>query len=254
VSIGLIDSGLDMAHPALTGQSVVRRSFVKKGLTPAPADHGTGIAALLIGKPNHDTDAGLLPRARLYSAEIFQETVDGFVRTSIVTIAAAINWMAGESLRVVNLSFAGSANRVLSVVVDRAARRGMILIAAAGNGGPGALPAFPAAEPAVIAVTALDAARRLYGSANRGDYIDFAAPGVDVWTARPGGGGAYRTGTSFAAPFVTAVAAAEVARLPRLSAGLLRESLRRSASDLGAAGRDPEFGWGLVHATVCADR
>jgi subtilisin family serine protease len=161
--------------------------------------------------------------------------------------------MAEESLRVVNLSFAGPRNDVLSATLAQASRQGMILIAASGNNGPAAAPAYPAADESLIAVTALDAAHRLYGAANRGDYIDFAAPGVDIWTARAGGGGAYRSGTSFAAPYVAAVVVAELALNPRLSAGLLKEGLRRRAQDLGPAGKDPGFGWGLVRAPVaCA--
>jgi subtilisin family serine protease len=68
-----------------------------------------------------------------------------------------------------------------------------------GNGGKEA-PAYPAAHPDVIAVTAIDADARIYKKANRGEYIDLAAPGVDVWAAKAGGGGSYRSGTSFAVP------------------------------------------------------
>ncbi|CAN0593746.1 unnamed protein product, partial [Laminaria digitata] len=167
---------------------------------------------------------------------------------STVTVVRALNWMAGESVRVVNLSFAGPRNAVLSATLGRAMRQGMLPVAAAGNNGPEASPAYPAADEGLIAVTAIDAAKRLYASANRGDYIDLAAPGVDIWTAATGGGGAYRSGTSYAAPYVAAVAAAMLARHPRLPSDLLKESLRRSAIDLGTAGRDSDFGWGLVRA------
>ncbi len=122
------------------------------------------------------------------------------------------------------------------------------MIAASGNDNTGRS-ALPAAAPEVIAVTAVDAELRPYRRANRGRHIEFAAPGVDLWTAK-GGGGGYVTGTSFAAPIVTALAA-------RLGAGAsigitgLRARLAESAQDLGAPGRDTRTGWGLVRAQGC---
>jgi subtilisin family serine protease len=246
--IGLIDSGVDRDHPALTGQNLVLKSFLDSRKDPAPLDHATAIATLLVGDPGVGAEAGLLPHARLYVAEVFQRDGSGQTRTSTLTVAAALNWLAGENLRVVNLSFAGPQNAVLSASLSRAGRLGMILIAASGNYGPDAPPAYPAADSSVIAVTAVDSENRLYARANRGKHIDFAAPGVDVWTARTGGSGVYRSGTSFASPYVAAIAAMELTRNPRLSAGLLKEGIRRSALDLGPDGKDPDFGWGLVRA------
>lgn len=246
VRIGLIDSGVDLEHPALSGQQIVSRSFLEKADLQTSLDHATGIAAILVGKPGAQSGRGLLPAARLFAAGVFRGSPSGKAQTSTLTVARAVNWMAEESVRVVNLSFAGPRNTVLSATLGQAARQGMVPVAAAGNNGPDASPAYPAAEKGLIAVTAVDAAKRLYPSANRGNYIDLAAPGVDVWTAVAGSGGAYRSGTSYAAPYVSAIAAAMLARHPRLPSGLLKESLRRRAVDLGTAGRDSGFGWGLV--------
>jgi subtilisin family serine protease len=117
------------------------------------------------------------------------------------------------------------------------------MIAAAGNDGRERA-AYPAAHPSVIAVTAVDAAFRRYRDANYGDHIEFSAPGVDIYVASSRGGN-YASGTSYAAPIVTALAA-------RLGAGgglsltQIRDRLRGSAVDLGPDGFDSEFGWGLV--------
>ena len=129
-----------------------------------------------------------------------------------------------------------------------AAAKGMILVAAAGNGGKDAPPAYPAAHPDVIAVTAIDAEARIYKRANRGDYIDLAAPGVDVWAAKAGGGGSYRSGTSFAVPFVVAAIAIEQNAAPGATAHQLLAKLRAGAQDLGAKGHDPIYGDGLLAA------
>src|SRR3546814_4413372 len=102
----------------------------------------------------------------------------------------------------------------MRLTVERARAGGMRLVAAAGNEGPHAAPVFPAGYPSVLAVTAVDASLQPYRHANRGDYIDLAAPGVDVWSARRGQGGRYNSGTSFAAPFVAAAAALVLAQAP----------------------------------------
>ncbi len=253
--IGLIDSGLDQSHPALAEQSIELKSFIDPEKKTDGLDHATGIAALLIGRPGVGTPIGLLPAARLYVAEVFQRDQDGgAARASSFRLSLALNWLAEERLRVVNLSFAGPRNAVFSANLAQASRQGMVLVAAAGNFGAEAPPAFPAAEKTVLAVTAVDSRNRLYSKANQGSYIEFAAPGVDVWTAKTNGGGAYRSGTSFAAPYVTAIVAAEHALNPRQSNGLIVEGIRRSTKDIGYAGRDNKFGWGLVRAPAsCRD-
>jgi subtilisin family serine protease len=76
--------------------------------------------------------------------------------------------------------------------------------------------------------------------------VALAAPGVDVWVARPGGGGGYVSGTSYAAPFVTAAVAAVRARQPQATPAQVADELERAARDLGAPGRDPVFGFGLL--------
>ncbi|PHQ70486.1 MAG: hypothetical protein COB97_04800 [Paracoccus sp.] len=122
----------------------------------------------------------------------------------------------------------------------------ILLIAAAGNTGPAAPPAYPAAYPRVVAVTAIDRRGQVYRRAARGEHIDLAAPGVDVWTAASISGARTKTGTSYAAPFVTAAAALMLQADPTIGNGRLRKRLLEGARDLGAKGRDPIFGAGLV--------
>jgi subtilisin family serine protease len=115
-------------------------------------------------------------------------------------------------------------------------------------------PAFPASEPSVIGVTALDSRSRPYAAANRGDYIDFAAPGVRIWTPRADPAGSYDTGTSFAAPYVTAAIGAFMGREGAVDPAGVTTKLAAAAIDLGAPGRDPVFGWGLIQAAnPCVD-
>ena len=107
------------------------------------------------------------------------------------------------------MSLSGPRDDLVHQRLVELSRQGMIFVAAAGNGGPDASAAYPAAyNDEVIAVTAVDRNQQLYDHANRGDYIDVAAPGVRIWTALPNNKEGALSGTSFAAPFVTAIVAA----------------------------------------------
>ncbi len=238
--LGLVDTAIDRDHPDLASADIHTRRIVTTGVLPAPPDHGTAIAAQLLADPATGGVAGLLPGARLYAAEAFRWR-DDVAETTSEWLIAALDWLAGEQVVVVNLSFAGPRNLLVERVIERLHRLGIQVAAAAGNEGPGAPPRYPAAQPEVVAVTAVDADGRPWRRAATGPHIDFAAPGVDLWSARPGGAHAYLSGTSYAVPFVSAALALE------------REaSLRRRARDLGDPGRDHRFGWGLIQTPGCS--
>ena len=149
----------------------------------------------------------------------------------------------------INISLAGDKpNRILNKVFEKTSSKGGLVFAAAGNNGAQAPPVYPAALNNVIAVTAIDAASRIYKKANRGAYVDFSAPGVDIWSAQEGSSGAYKSGTSYAVPYALAVAGQDILRNGSLSYDLVVESLKQNAKDLGAAGHDKTYGWGLVSA------
>ncbi|HSP26595.1 MAG TPA: S8 family serine peptidase, partial [Saliniramus sp.] len=155
--------------------------------------------------------------------------------------------LAGQAdARVVNMSFAGGEDRLLAAALDELDANGAVLVAASGNGGPDAAPAFPASHPAVIAVTAVDATDGLYAMANRGAYVEIAAPGVDLLAPSAGGSYSLATGTSHATAYVSAAAALMLEMFPDATTADIRAGLRASAIDLGPAGPDPAFGAGRV--------
>jgi hypothetical protein len=245
--VGVVDTAVDAV--LVPDAHLVARSFLEDGESAAPAVHGTEVASILVGAPALDMP-GLVPGVRLMSAEVFSADGGDAPLTTAVRIARALDWLVGERVAIVNLSLAGGDNAVLRLAVEAAAARGTVLVAAAGNGGPEAAPAYPAGYEPVVAVTAVDGRLMPLPEANRGDYIDFAAPGAAVPVATATGVGR-RSGTSFAAPFVTATLAAMAAEGGRVPA--LLDRLARDASDLGGQGRDPVYGWGLAHAAgLCA--
>ena len=125
-----------------------------------------------------------------------------------------------------------------------AVSRGIVVVASAGNNGPNAQPAYPAAIPGVIAVTAVDSQEGLFGQANRGDYIDLAAPGVGILTTAPRGAFQLSSGTSLATAHVSGVVAL---LLSANRHAFNPDILNRTALDLGKPGRDVDFGFGLIN-------
>ncbi len=243
IRLGMIDGTVDQNHPALRGQRIIQRRFLPEHKRAASSKHGTAVASLLVGGGGPG-GAGAMPGATLLVGSIFERRGWTGARGDLFALLEALDWLADEGVDAVNLSFESGANTILTSALSRAAGRGLVLIAAAGNGGPGAEPVYPAAHPDVVAVTAVDPELRPYQYANRGMHIDFAAPGVGLATARSGGGVKVQSGTSFAAPLVTAAAALE--HKAGVPAAQVRRRLAQRAQDLGAPGRDAVFGWGLV--------
>lgn len=242
--IGMIDSGVDPDHPCLAGLDIVEKRFLAYA-APAPPVHGTAVASILAAAPACGLD-GLLEEVALYDAAVFFRTPQGRVSATAESLIAALDWLVRTGATVVNISLSGPPNRLLARAVSRAAAKGLVLVAAVGNAGPAAPPRYPAAYAETIAVTAVDRRLAPYVRAGRGPHVDFAAPGVDILVAAPGGR-AVRSGTSMAAPFVAALLAGSLGPAPApMDVRHLVTRVARTARDLGAPGFDPVFGHGLI--------
>jgi Subtilase family len=254
VSVGIIDTGIDETHPAFSHRRIeVRREKVTNLLmvsAKAPDWHGTGVAALLAGDLQSNTP-GLVPDAKYLVADVFFPGADGQPISNTSNLLEALNWLEGKGVNVINMSLSGPHDELLKNAVAALARKGIIVVAAVGNEGPAAPASYPSGYDEVIAVTAVTKDMTGYRYANRGKHVDVAAPGVGIWTAMPGGKAGYQSGTSFAAPYVTAVVASIYNSLPtKTKAEVLA---RLTYVDLGANGRDPIYGRGLVIApSSCA--
>ncbi|MBI2256448.1 MAG: S8 family serine peptidase [Proteobacteria bacterium] len=246
VTIGLVDSGVDLSHESLRGAHIKGIDVVDGDAVDAET-HGTVIASILVGQgPLH----GVAPAANLVAVRAFRE-VDarvGAAESSSFLLSLGIDTAVRNGAQVVNLSLTGPQDKLVSQMVNEALLHKVAIIAAAGNEGPKAKPAYPGAQDGVIAVTATDAKDRLYKQANQGDYISVAAPGVDILGAKPGGTYDFFSGTSMATGYVTGVAALLMARDTSLSVTQLRKAVEGSAVDLGPPSRDPEFGAGRIDA------
>jgi hypothetical protein len=243
--IGVIDTSVERRHPALADARIIERAFTPSGSQPSVDGHGTSVLALLAGDAKSGTP-GLAPKAEYLVANVFGSDTNGKPVSDTFSLLKAIDWLHRNSVPVVNISLAGPHDPLLQKAITDYSSKGMMFVAAAGNEGPGAAPSYPAAYPEVIAVTAVDKDLRSYRHANRGTYIDVAAPGVGVWTALPQAKAGPMSGTSFATPHVTAmIASVHAGATDRSKQGLL--SLF-STQDLGPAGPDPIYGRGLILA------
>ena len=201
--IGIIDSSIDRRHNAFANASITTQRFVDNDSPPNA--HGTAIASIIAS--NDPQALGLAPTAHIYAAEVFDHNEQQGEFASTVSLIKALSWLMTQDVSVINISLAGPPNRLLETALTRVREKGVLAIAAAGNGGPMAQPMYPAAYPEVVAVTATDDRGRAFRLANRGEYVDIAAPGVNIRHAQAGGGFAASSGTSYAVPFVTVAAA-----------------------------------------------
>jgi subtilisin family serine protease len=165
-----------------------------------------------------------------------------------LAIVRALDWLAGAGARVVSISLVGPRNAVLEKALGAVQRKGMIVVAAVGNDGPAAPPAYPASYPGELAVTGVDGRQRPLIEAGHALHLDYAAPGADIRGRNKAGKWTGLRGTSFAVPLAAARAAAALDR-----GGSWRAVLDREAADLGPRGPDGQFGRGLL-CRECARR
>ncbi|QIG49303.1 S8 family serine peptidase [Nordella sp. HKS 07] len=246
IRIGMIDTAINAGHDALVGSRIEVKRLSAEALPASGKQHGTAVAALLVGNPG-GRSPGLLPGAELIAVDTFHRRSGQGDISDVYSLVKALDYLESREVAIINMSLTGPANDVLERAVKRVSGKGIVLVAAAGNDGPRAKPVYPAAYPEVVAVTAVDRQKRAYRRAVRGPHIDLAAPGVDVWIAASVQGSRPRTGTSFAAPFVTAAIALARQSAPEARMDEVLDRLTTAAEDLGVPGRDDVFGWGLLN-------
>jgi subtilisin family serine protease len=252
IVVGLVDSGVDVAHESLRGAHITTIDVVDGSTAVPPETHGTVIASILVGQ---GPLVGVAPKADLVAVRAFHEVDSkvGAAESSSFLLSLGIETAIKHGARIINLSLTGPQDRLVAQMVNEALMHKVSVIAAAGNEGPKADPAYPAAQDGVIAVTATDQKDRIYKRANQGDYISVAAPGVDILGAKPGGAYDFFSGTSMATGYVTGLATLLLSSHANLTVTQLRQIVEGSAVDLGAPARDPAFGAGRIDAASAID-
>ncbi|MBM3605449.1 MAG: peptidase S8/S53 subtilisin kexin sedolisin, partial [Alphaproteobacteria bacterium] len=173
--IGMVDTGVNIEHETFAGVRLRMHSLDRAQTRHAASDtlHGTAVAALLVGAP-HSRSPGLVPGAELVAVDAFVRAGED-QRSDAFTLIAALDWLGAQDLRLINLSLAGPPNEELAREIATLIGRDILIVAAAGNLGPRAAPAYPAAYDNVLAVTAVDRRKQIYHRAGRGPHIDLSA-------------------------------------------------------------------------------
>ena len=235
--IGVIDSAVLRQHRALNRTIIIGKDFTAHD-ADRPLTHGTAVASLVAQSSNG--------RAVVYSASVFFQLPNRAPGATAESLVAALDWLLAEKVDAINMSLAGAGSAILELAVDRLIAQGGVIVAAVGNAGPNAPPQYPAAYDGVIGVTAVDQRNKVFRYANRGDYVDFAARGVNVRVAdSTTGGWRIESGTSMASPHI-AVIVADARRNSGVAAAALPTWLMTAVEDLGRKGHDPVFGHGLI--------
>jgi hypothetical protein len=242
VTVAVIDSGIDKSHPELV--NTIADAFDALGSKEGPHVHGTGIAGAIAA---HAKLMGSAPEVRILAIRAFGAATSGAESTSYV-ILKSLDYAVLHGAQVINMSFAGPKDNLIERGVAATAAKGIVLVAAAGNAGAKSPPLYPAANPNVIAVSGTDAKEKLFTASNRGNHIAIAAPGADILLPAPDGKYQMTSGTSFSAAYVSGIAALLLERNPALKPNDVRAILTSTARDLGAPGRDDEFGAGEADA------
>jgi subtilisin family serine protease len=232
VVVAILDTGIDLQHPALAGRLAPGWDAV--GLDYTPHDEGAGFAW---GHGTHAAGiiARIVPQSRLMPVRVLNPNGRG----NSLMLALGIEWAVRNGADVVNLSLGMPYRSILvSEAIERAQAAGVTVVAAAGNQGVARMQ-FPAGYPAVLAVTAVDSANRKAPFANYGaEWVDLAAPGVGITSTvigPQGSGYASWSGTSMATPFVSGAAALVYARFPGATAGEVASLLTATRVDLNRA-------------------
>jgi serine protease len=215
--------------------------------------HGTHVAGIIGATANNAAGiAGLARGVAILPVRVLDGNGSGWNSD----IAKGIVYAADRGAAVINLSLGStSASATVRDAVAYANSKGSVVVAAAGNSRSSGSPtSYPAAFPNVIGVGATDSTNRVASFSNAGSYVDVAAPGVKILSTVPATGYANLSGTSMATPYVAAAAALLRAAKPAATTAQVAAALQSTAVDLGAAGRDNDFGYGLIdpQAALCS--
>ena len=271
INVAVIDTGINYNHEDLIDRYKGGWNFVANNANPFDDNgHGTHCAGIIAATDNNDAVVGVAPQANIYALKALDRTGTG----SLSNIVAAIDWaintrsdgIGGNDIQVISMSLGSSTGATsLQAACDAAYGAGILVVAASGNNGASSV-SYPANYPSVIAVGATDSSDNRASFSNYGSKLELVAPGVNIISdyidVSPNDGRnhdtLYMSGTSMACPHVAGTAALVLAS-PIDSAfdantngvwdaSEVRNKLDLTAKDLGTAGRDTYYGYGLVDA------
>ncbi|AHM57842.1 minor extracellular protease Epr (plasmid) [Peptoclostridium acidaminophilum DSM 3953] len=245
VKVAVVDTGVDTAHPDLSANIAGGANFVSTVRSYKDDNgHGTHVAGIIGASNNTIGVVGVAPEARIYAVKVLNKSGTGYISD----IIAGLQWSVSNGMDVVNMSLGSNyPSTSFESAINAASDAGVIIVAAAGNDSSSV--DYPAAYDKTIAVSATDKNNLLASFSSRGDQVDIAAPGVSIYSTYKGSAYATMSGTSMATPHVSGVIALMLQRDPEMTLDEIRQQFSSGCVDLGAEGKDPYYGYGLVDAS-----
>ncbi|MRG87486.1 S8 family serine peptidase [Salinibacillus xinjiangensis] len=249
IKIAIIDTGIALHEDLNIAGGVSFTSYSKT--FQDDNGHGTHVAGIIGAKNNGIGTIGVAPDANLYSVKVLDHNGQGYLSD----IIAGIDWAVSNQMDIINLSLGTPYDSIsLKKAVDEAYANGVLVVAAGGNNGNvdglGNTVEFPAKYDSAISVGAIDGMNARASFSATGSELEVVAPGVGIVSSYLNNRYVKMNGTSMAAPYVSGLLALLKEANPTLNAVQLRNKLHHSVMDLGVAGRDNLFGFGLVQAKV----
>ncbi|MEZ4660814.1 MAG: S8 family peptidase [Caldilineaceae bacterium] len=250
VIIAVLDTGINPEHPEFAGRIIMGYDYINDDADPTD-DHGhgshvSGIAAAALN--NGHGAAGICPNCSILAVKVLNENNAG----TWWSAAQGIIYAVDNGARVINLSLGANVpSNTIKSAIDYAQENGVLIVAAAGNSAS-SNDFYPAAYDGILGISATNSSDELWGLSNHGAFIDVAAPGHLIYGPNKSlddeyGGYVYKSGTSMAAPYVTGLAGLLFSQDPSRTATDVADIIMQSADDLGAPGRDDNFGHGRIN-------
>jgi len=241
VIVAVLDTGLDKSHPYFVGRYLTGRNFTDTSQQNNPYDvhsHGTHVAGTVV-----DITIAL-PNVKILPVKVLGDTGSG----SATNIGNGIRWAADNGAKVINMSLGGGCSSAEDDAIAYAVGKGANVVVSAGNhGGDSTATRYcPAHNMNAITVASIDSQNRPAASSGYGACVDVAAPGVSVLSTIPGGGSAYKSGTSMAAPHVSGAVALLLCDNPSLTPTAVQNTIRASV-DSWAAPANARYGTGILN-------
>ncbi|MFD2683118.1 S8 family peptidase [Bacillus seohaeanensis] len=257
IKVAVLDTGIDSTHPDLNvvGGTCALKINCNNGFQDDNG-HGTHVAGIIAALNNRIGMVGVAPNIQLYGVKVLDYSGLG----TTTTILTGIEWALENDMDILNLSFTTPADDpALKAIIDEAYRRGLLIVAAAGNvgnsSGTGDTVLYPAKYSSVIGVAGVDKYLQRMKESSSGSTVEVSAPGKNIISTIPLSADIYdgvqdgyapMSGTSMATPYVTGLLALYKEKYPNENNETLRNKLVTTTLDLGENGRDPLYGFGLA--------
>ncbi len=244
--VAVIDTGIDYTHPDLAANyNASGRDWVNNDTDPMDDNgHGTHVAGIIAAVMNNHQGIAGLAQVQIMAEKGLNSNGTGYESD----LARAIIHAVDHGAKVLSNSWGDNQDsQLIHEAMQYAYAHGVLIVAAAGNGGS-SMKMYPAAYKEVIGVTATDQYDFPALFTSYGDWVELAAPGVNIYSTYRGGSYVEMSGTSMACPHVAGLGALIWSRFPNATRDWVRAQLRNTADDLGAPGFDQYYGYGRINA------